>query len=342
MLALHHKVLPTTINVEQPNKKFDMDNSPIYINTETRPWLKNGNPRRAGVSAFGFGGINVHIVLEEYLGQTSSKFRLNKQVHSIIIQAPNKEALKEKCLLISSKLTGSNKEEVFDGLVGKTKNLQITTDHPRLGITAFDANGYNELLQIALKGFESTDNYWLHPKGICYSSKSVNLKTDKIVGLFAGQGSQYIGMGKDLTIGFPEMLESFQQNDDLYYQHHNELLSTKIFPNPSFSKIEKDVQKFALNRTEHAQPAIGALSMGQYKILSNAGFKPDFVAGHSYGELTALWAGKAFDDETFLLLSQARGKAMSSRSDHASGTMLAVHSSQAEVEKIISKFLKLL
>ena len=68
VLALHHKVLPPTINVEQPNSKFNIKNSAIYINTEARPWLRNGHPRRAGVSAFGFGGINVHITMEEYQG----------------------------------------------------------------------------------------------------------------------------------------------------------------------------------------------------------------------------------------------------------------------------------
>ena len=63
VLGLYHKVLPPTINVAQPNSKFNIKETPIYINTESRPWIRNGAPRRAGVSAFGFGGINVHLSL---------------------------------------------------------------------------------------------------------------------------------------------------------------------------------------------------------------------------------------------------------------------------------------
>ncbi|MBC8099763.1 MAG: polyketide synthase, partial [Armatimonadetes bacterium] len=66
-LALHHKVLAPTINVTEPNPKFDLEHSPLYVNSETRPWLRDGDtPRRAGVSSFGFGGTNFHVVLEEY------------------------------------------------------------------------------------------------------------------------------------------------------------------------------------------------------------------------------------------------------------------------------------
>ena len=68
-LALHHKVLPPTLNCEKPNPKFELEKSPFYINTETRPWIHGAEtPRRAGVNAFGFGGINAHAIVEEYTG----------------------------------------------------------------------------------------------------------------------------------------------------------------------------------------------------------------------------------------------------------------------------------
>jgi acyl transferase domain-containing protein len=68
-LALHHKLLPPTINCEEPNPKFELEKTPFYINTETTPWIHGGpKPRRAGVSAFGFGGINAHAILEEFTG----------------------------------------------------------------------------------------------------------------------------------------------------------------------------------------------------------------------------------------------------------------------------------
>jgi len=68
-LALHHKILPPTINCDVPNPEFELDKTPFYINTEPRPWIHGGpEPRRAGVNAFGFGGINAHAILEGYTG----------------------------------------------------------------------------------------------------------------------------------------------------------------------------------------------------------------------------------------------------------------------------------
>ena len=82
----------------------------------------------------------------------------------------------------------------------------------------------------------------------------------------------------------------------------------------------------ALQRTENAQPAIGTFSLGLYKILQQAGFKPDFVAGHSFGELTALWAAEVLNDEDYFFLVQARGQAIASPADSNfdAGAMLAI------------------
>ena len=82
-LALHHRVLPPTIGVTEPNPKADFPNSPFYVNSEARPWLTGGaeHPRRAGVSAFGFGGTDFHIVLEEYTdGYVTSPTRRSQQL----------------------------------------------------------------------------------------------------------------------------------------------------------------------------------------------------------------------------------------------------------------------
>jgi acyl transferase domain-containing protein len=68
-LALHHKTLPPTLHFDEPNPEIELDRSPFYMNCDTRPWIHGADdaPRRAGVSAFGFGGINAHVVLEEYV-----------------------------------------------------------------------------------------------------------------------------------------------------------------------------------------------------------------------------------------------------------------------------------
>ncbi len=95
-LALHHKVLPPTLNVDQPNPKFDLPNSAFYVNTEARPWVQANDelPRRAGVSSFGFGGTNFHAVLEEYRGDHDSAYRVNSTPQAVLLSAGTPEELR--------------------------------------------------------------------------------------------------------------------------------------------------------------------------------------------------------------------------------------------------------
>ena len=97
------------------------------------------------------------------------------------------------------------------------------------------------------------------------------------------------------------------------------------------------MQNRKITATEFAQPSIGTLSSGFYKILQNAGFKPDFTAGHSFGELTALWAAGVYSDDDFYFLAKSRGKAMAPLSDpdFDAGTMLAV---KGDIEKIKDRY----
>ncbi|HMN58929.1 MAG TPA: acyltransferase domain-containing protein, partial [Anaerolinea sp.] len=95
-----------------------------------------------------------------------------------------------------------------------------------------------------------------------------------------------------------------------------------------------------LTRTEHAQPAIGSISVGLYKLLQAAGFAPDFAAGHSFGELTALWASGVLGDQDYYFLAKSRGKAMSAPDDPTfdTGTMLAVKGDALKVKQDIQAF----
>jgi len=296
---LHHKVLPPTINVEQPNSKFDIENSAIYINTATRPWMRGKTPRRASVSAFGFGGINVHIAMEEYTKSPSSTYRIHQPYQSILLNANTPNELLTIC---QNALQNIDKEgeKAFKSLAAISNKGVVTQNQARLGFV------------------------WEHPKGIYYRANGV-AATTKIVALFSGQGSQYVGMGKEIANAFPPLLESFEKIDIAFEKEGKERLTKTIFPIPVFNKAAEKAQQVELTSTQNAQPAIGTLSMGLYKILQQAGFKSDFTAGHSFGELTALWAAGVYDDATFLALAKARGAAMAATNPNAeTGTMLAV------------------
>ncbi|MCH2023651.1 MAG: acyltransferase domain-containing protein, partial [Saprospiraceae bacterium] len=335
ILALHHKVLPPTLNVDNPSTKIDFKNSPLYINTETRPWIKTEIPRRASVSAFGFGGINVHIVLEEYKGKPKEKtYRIHQPYKSILIQAENPQKILQVCKTKLEELNSKDADVAFWDMTN-LNHPDIPQKHARLGFIATDINSAKENLSIAINQLSKNSDTWEHPKGIFFRSEGIK-KNSKIVALFSGQGSQYVGMGRQLVNAFPQMRNIFEEQDKLFNKNNEKPLTQTVFPIPVFNNQDTAIQEKELTATQNAQPAIGALSMGMYKVLQDAGFKADFVAGHSFGELTALWAAGVYDDNTFLTLTKARGEAMASKNNSAeSGTMMAVKANYDEVTNAI-------
>jgi len=333
-LSLHHRVLPPTINVNKPNSKFNIDKSAFYINTETRPWLKESYPRRAAVSAFGFGGVNVHITLEEYEGTREPAYKLHQPYKTVLLEAFNAKALKEIC---ETHLIALKNEDVFANLVKESESIKPAPENVRVGFVAESREECIEKLNICIQNLDKEVEEWQHPKGVYFRSNGIDKAAVKTAALFSGQGSQYIGMGKELANAFPEVAECFEKVDSIFYKKDKSSLSEIIFPIPVFSQEEREIQQKKLTETQYAQPAIGALSMGQYKVLQKAGFNADFSAGHSFGELTALWMAGTFDDDTFLAMASTRGEAMAAKNTTGdSGKMLVVKSSVDETSKSIA------
>ncbi len=329
-LALHHKVLPATINVDRPNHQLDIENSPFYLNTETRPWMsrEDGIPRRAGVSSFGFGGSNFHFVLEEHRPSHTGRFRLNQVAEALILSDLTEAALVGQLESWAARLSVGPDEEpfVFNQLVTSAPLRTPGAAAARVGFAA--RNGPEALAAIrhALAQFESRSGApaWSLPGGIFY--RSAALAGTRTVALFPGQGSQYLNMGAELACNFPPLMAAFEAMDREFTLQKQDQLSRIVFPTPVFSSEARDAQEKTLQLTQFAQPAIGAFSMGAYRILQNAGFVADFTAGHSFGEWSALWAAGVLDDGDFLALARSRGQAMSAPldADFDRGTMIAV------------------
>ncbi|MFQ4140979.1 SDR family NAD(P)-dependent oxidoreductase [Chlorogloeopsis sp. ULAP02] len=342
-LALHHKVLPPTINVTKPHPKLDLENSPLYLNTETRPWIRPEaeTPRRAGVSSFGFGGTNYHVVLEEYSGEHDRPYRLHKTPQSVFIFAPTPEQLLSRCQEVLGKLQSEDKEQDYELLIAACQSLEIPVTDARVGFVADSLTDACKLLQITIKLLQdnSHTSSWEHPQGIYYRKTGIATE-GKVVALFSGQGSQYLEMGRELAINFPHLRQSYDCIDSFFCKDGLQPLSEIVFPPPVFNPPQKQAQVEALQQTEYAQPAIGAFSVGLYKILQQGGFKPDFVVGHSFGELTALWAAGVLSEEDYFFLVKARGQAMAAPNDPEfdAGAMLAVKGDVSQVEEVVKNF----
>jgi len=339
-LALHHKLLPPTINVTQANPKFGIETSPFYLNTKARPWLQVGDmPRRAGVSAFGFGGTNFHVVLEEYGSEQNGPYRLHAVAQSVLMQAQTPAQLLIRCQAVLEQLQSDTGDEHYAELVNSCKSLVIPIANARLGFTAMSLVEASELLQIAIELLKSQvqAEFWNHPRGIYYRKTGIPSQS-KVVALFPGQGSQYLEMGRELTCNFPPLRQAYSSLDNLFIQDGLQPISQLVFHSITFENNQKAIPSEVLQRTENAQPAIGAFSVGLYRILQQAGFKPDFVAGHSFGELTALWAAEVLSDADYFYLVKARGQAMAEPDNSAGcdpGAMLAVMGDIHKVQEII-------
>ena len=344
-LALYHKILPASINISEPNAEFALNTSPFYLNTEVRPWIhpEEAPPRRAAISAFGFGGTNFHFVLEEYGKIPEGKYRINSVAQEIMLYAASKDELIKTCEDAISQLKEDITNAYFTQLTKPKKAKPIPAKSARVGFVAIDTTEAQEKLQTAIETLKekADEDSWKTPSGVYYRQMGLDLK-GKIVALFAGQGSPYINMGTELVCNYPPLQQINSQMDSLFVEDGLKPLSKIVYPIPVFDKNVKKEQATRLQLTENAQPAIGTFSAGLYQLINEAGFKPDYVAGHSFGELTALWAANVITLKDYLVLAKARGKAMQAPDDpdFDAGSMLAVMGDLDKIEKEITDFPK--
>ncbi len=342
ILALHHKVLPPTLHIDKPNTNLDIENSPLYLNSERRPWMprKDGAPRRAGVSSFGFGGTNYHMVLEEYQPNAHGQFRINHVPQSILFIGKDEHAIKKQLQdwQIKLNLDADSQPFAFNALVCENKIKTPDIEQARCAFNAKDAGEALALIAVALKQFDNNAGMsdWSHPKGIYYRQSGIQT-SGKVVALFSGQGSQYVNMGNELLCNFPSMMQSAAQMDKEFANNDLSHLSSITYPIPVFTQTDIDKQNDKLRLTQYAQPAIGALSMGLFNTFKSAGFKADFTGGHSFGELTALWAAEVINTDDYIMLARSRGQAMAApeSNDFDAGTMIAVVGDSGKIAKEI-------
>ena len=341
-LSLHNKVLPGTINVTKPNPNLNVASSPAYVNSETRPWFRKAAdiPRRASVSAFGFGGVNLHVALEELSGEQDGKYRTYKTHKIILISGADNSELIEACDNHIKELQGEEAKDYLIRLGIESQSKSIPKKNGRVGFVASSVDEAIDKLNIAVQLLQEKQNEssWEHPlKGVWYRNKAFS--TDgKVVALFAGQGSQYVNMGVELAMAYPTIRESFDRTNSTFVKAKEKQLTDFVFPIPVFSAEEREQQEEQLRHTELAQPSIGALTAGMYRLLENAGFTADYYAGHSLGEISALWAAGVLDDQSFHTLVKARGALMGAKQKGDPGSMLAVKANVDALEPFIKSY----
>ena len=307
-LALHHKVLPPTLKVKTPNPKLGLDDHPFYLSTETRPWLGSAeHPRRAGVSSFGFGGSNFHVVLEEHVSAKREP-AWDGSVEVVAVSGPDVASL-------DAALAKAEKDPA------RARRAFSAQHAHRLVIVADDPATLPALVTKARERLAKDAGAWELPEGIYHGTGAA---PGKLAFLFPGQGSQYVGMGREVACVFPEALDAIRASG----------VGERIFPRPVFGDAAKKEQQVELTKTDVAQPALGAVSEALLGVLERFGVRADATAGHSFGELVALRAAGRIDAAALRELAALRGRLMARC---AQGSMLAVLASRDAVAKLVSE-----
>ncbi len=347
-LALFHRTLPPHAGIDEPIEVFQQSDSPAYLPNTPRPWLSSIHARRAGVSAFGFGGTNAHAVLEEYpaerAGRSVNYGARHWSPELYLLAAVDRptavNACRELAEVISLNSDISSCDLAYSLAVDFDKQLRRSRSETGVMlafVSASIAELKSDLVKVATSLAETEDGVLQLPANVSMGTGESDQM--KVACLFPGQGSQYCGMGQAPALYFEEFRALLELADARYQSELGQRISTLISPAALWSEQEKRSAGEALMRTEVAQPALGVIELAYFQVLQRLGLRCDMVAGHSYGEYVALAAASALRADDLLDLSVSRGQAMANCKSESgdSGTMAAVFASREQLIPVLEQ-----
>ncbi|MDZ8261477.1 SDR family oxidoreductase [Nostoc sp. ChiQUE01b] len=314
VLALKHKQIPPSLNFEEPSPQIDFANSPFYVNNTLSEWKTNGTPRRAGVSAFGFGGTNAHVILEE----------------APIIK-PSSPSRTWQLLLLSTK-TSTALETATENIANylqKNPDLNLADVAHTLQVGRWTLNHRRIVVcqnqQDAIKALQDPQRAFTHYQEPCNRS---------VVFMFSGQGTQYVNMARELYESETVFREQVDCCCELLKPHLEVDLRTVLYPNEK--KALTAAQK--LQQTAITQPALFVIEYALAKLWMAWGVRPETMIGHGVGEYVAATVAGVFSLEDALGIVANRGKLMQQL---PGGAMLSVQLPEQEVQQLLEKGISL-
>jgi acyl transferase domain-containing protein len=364
--SLHEKVLVPSLNFRDPNPNVDWDRSPFQVNTRLREWARPPcGVRRGGVSAFGFGGTNFHVALEEHLpgrykaeprafgngaaqaapgngaaaAAPSVRSGLPVRLAADPHKAPPRGALvlggRDEADLVAqlgrvlaeAKLGRAPALSRPDPAVGRAP-MRVAVDH----VDAADLAAKLDKLVKAFAARNPAVFRMLRQQGVFVGRGPA----PKVAFLYTGQGSQYANMLAELRSREPIVAETFRQADTVMTPLLGRSLSSYIFIDGNDPAAVAQLER-ELRQTEITQPALLATDASLHRLLAAYGMTPDMVMGHSLGEYGALVAAGSLTFEAALEAVSARGREMSHLKVADNGAMAAVSAPLTEIEKVVAE-----
>ncbi|CUH78579.1 Beta-ketoacyl-acyl-carrier-protein synthase I [Tritonibacter multivorans] len=287
-LALHHRVLPPTL-CDEVKTDLQINKTQLFVNTEPRPWIHDQHsPRRAGVNAFGFGGVNAHVILEE-AQEPSNIADMTPWTHELFVfNASNVEELEVAISTLERFTEARTDLDLATIARGAQKAAQGLPGAYRLAIVADSLEALRKKLAQSRKRLAKGVQSFVTRNGIAFRPAPLE---GQLAFMFAGEGSQYLGMFEDLACRFPALrswLDFWGETStgsgetnriDIFYPRASELDAAK----------RSDLQRQIYDMAVGSEAAfLGGQAM--FGLLTSLGVQPDVMVGHSTGESGALVA----------------------------------------------------
>ncbi|MBL1099315.1 type I polyketide synthase [Streptomyces coffeae] len=331
VLGLHTGVKPPTLHLKRPNSAWNEDSSPFSFPAEARPWGVPAAERVAGVSGFGFGGTNFHVVVAAHDGGAPPPHGLRAWPAELFTfrgadHAAALRAVEDLLRSATTDGTGIRPWRLRDLALAASRRSDADPTPVRVAVVAEDVEGLTARLRRVLAG-EHDPAAGIHLAGVPEAGRTGDSDgTGKVAFLFPGQGSQRPGMFGGHFIAFPEL----QRHLELGRAH-----ADVLYPPAAFDPAGRAAQRAALTDTRVAQPALGMTGLAAYDLLTSAGVVPDMAGGHSYGELVALCAAGALTPYALLELSAERASAIVAAAGDTPGAMAAVTAPAEDVLRVL-------
>ena len=316
LLALRHQEIPPSLHYEKPNPRMNLDDGAFYVNAKLCPWKTAGTPRRAGVSAFGLGGTNVHVVVEE--APAKEKSSKSRPWHLLTLSAKSAAALDN----VTNNLFDYLKREPNLNVADVAYTLKVGRsgfEHRRM-LVCSDLND-------AVSALERVD-----PKRV--STRCPDARNLPVVFMFPGQGAQYVNMGLELYETEPVFRKHMDGCCEMLKAELGADLRSILYPGTE----RMEAAEKRLQQTYLTQPALFVIEYALAQLWMSWGVKPQAMIGHSIGEFVAGCLAGVFSLEDGLALVAKRGRLMQELPE---GAMLAVPLSEKEVGPLLHSRLSL-